>query len=102
MLTHADKNSPKWASLRFSSIFTFPTHTRVIAAVQCRMARAALNWTLEELAASTGMSRRTLARFESTEHIPRAIYLRALQQEFEKAGVTFLPNKGVAPPPDAL
>jgi transcriptional regulator with XRE-family HTH domain len=31
---------------------------------QCRMARAALDWTLDDLAAASGVARRTIAKFE--------------------------------------
>lgn len=57
--------------------------------VQCRMARAALNWTLDDLAAASDVSRRLGARFEAGEAVvpPRVQRLRAA---FEASGVFFI------------
>lgn len=36
---------------------------------QCRMARAGLEWTLDNLAGASGVSRRTVAKFEAGETV---------------------------------
>lgn len=58
------------------------------------MARAALGWTLDDLAAASGVSRRTVARFEAGEAVlpPR---LQSLQRAFEAEGVSFISDGGV-------
>lgn len=70
---------------------------------QCRMARAALDWTQHDLAAASGVSWRTAARFEGGESVlpPR---IQAMRRAFEAAGVLFIDSghlsEGVIPPAD--
>jgi transcriptional regulator with XRE-family HTH domain len=69
--------------------------------VQCRMARAALDWSQRDLAAASGVSWRTIARYEAGESVlPRQ--LQKLRHAFEAAGVLFLDGGrlagGVVPP----
>lgn len=63
-------------------------HTKVTSA-QFRMARAALEWTVRDLAAKAGVHRNTIARIESGEasHGPT---LAAVQRALEDAGIIFL------------
>jgi len=67
------------------------------------MARAALGWTLDDLAAASGVSRRTIARFEAGEAVlpPRIQTLRGV---FERKNVVFIDGGqmagGVVPPKD--
>jgi len=68
---------------------------------QCRMARAALDWSQNELAKASGVSWRTISRFEGGEIIlPSRV--QALRHAFEAAGVLFIDNGrlsgGVIPP----
>lgn len=63
--------------------------------VQCRMARAALGWTLDDLAAASGVSRRTVARFEAGESVLPA-RVQKLRQAFEARGVQFIDSGDVA------
>jgi transcriptional regulator with XRE-family HTH domain len=69
--------------------------------VQCRMARAALGWSLDDLAAASGVSRRTLARFEAGETVLPA-RIKALRHALEAKGVLFIDSGrmagGVIPP----
>ena len=69
--------------------------------VQCRMARAALGWTLDDLAAASGVGRRTVARFEAKESVLPA-RAQKLRQAFEAHGILFidrgLMSGGVIPP----
>lgn len=54
------------------------------------MARAALNWSLEEAAAAAGVSRRTVLRFERDHRDIKPELIRAICSAFEDAGVRFI------------
>lgn len=56
---------------------------------QCRMARAALGWSLDRLADASGVARRSIAKFETGGTV-RPETLDALAAAFIKAGVTFI------------
>lgn len=56
---------------------------------QCRMARAALKWSIDDLASAASVGRATIARFE-TGTVPRAETVAALRSAIERAGVTIL------------
>lgn len=62
------------------------------------MARAALAWTLDDLAAASGVNRKTILRFERQEASPRAATLLVLRTAFEAAGVRFGEERSVFPP----
>lgn len=70
--------------------------------VQCRMARAALGWSLDDVAAAAGVNRKTVLGFERGERRPRGANAEAIRRAFEKAGVRFLHEAldkgGVVPP----
>lgn len=57
---------------------------------QCRMARAALGWSLIDLADKAGISMATVARFERGDARPHALSLQRIRQALEDAGVIFL------------
>jgi DNA-binding XRE family transcriptional regulator len=67
---------------------------------QCRMARAALLWSRDDLAAASGVSWRTITRFEAGESVlpPR---VQAMRTAFEAEGLLFITDGrfagGVAP-----
>jgi transcriptional regulator with XRE-family HTH domain len=69
---------------------------------QCRMARAALSWSRDELAAASGVSWRTITRFEAGESVlpPR---VQAMRRALEGGGVMFIDSGrlrgGVIPQP---
>ena len=69
--------------------------------VQCRMARAALEWSQRDLAAAAAVSWRTILRFEAGESVlpPR---VQAMRHAFETKGVLFVDSGhlagGVIPP----
>jgi transcriptional regulator with XRE-family HTH domain len=68
------------------------------------MARAALGWSLDDLAAASGVSRRTLARFEAGETVlPGRV--KALRHALEAEGILFIDSgrlaRGVIPPKEA-
>jgi len=68
---------------------------------QCRMARAALDWSQSDLAAASGVSWRTISRFEAGEPILPA-RVKALRHALEAEGVLFIDSGrlagGVIPP----
>lgn len=70
--------------------------------MQCRMARAALGWSLDEAAAASGVNRRTILRYEQRESAMRRRNLEALRCTFEAQGVRFIDEGefagGLAPP----
>ncbi|HEX6374947.1 MAG TPA: XRE family transcriptional regulator [Allosphingosinicella sp.] len=61
------------------------------------MARAALGWSLDDAAAASGLSRRTVLRVEQSKPV-LFVSMRALRQAFEAAGVRFVEEGGVFPP----
>lgn len=65
------------------------------------MARTALDWSLQDLADASGVSRRTIARFEAGESVLPA-RVQALRHAFEAKGVLFVDSGplggGVIPP----
>ncbi len=77
--------------------------TAVLLPAQSRMARAALEWSLEDAAGAAGVSRRTVLRFERHHRDVRPELIEALRQAYEAAGVRFVeegPHAGsVTPPP---
>jgi transcriptional regulator with XRE-family HTH domain len=56
---------------------------------QCRMARAALDWSQHDLAKASGVSARTVIRFEAGESVLPARVQR-LRQALEARGVLFI------------
>lgn len=65
------------------------------------MARTALDWSLQDLANASGISRRTIARFEAGESVLPA-RVQAMRHAFEAQGVLFIDSGhlagGVIPP----
>lgn len=61
----------------------------LICASQVRAARAWLNWTQEELAERSGVSQKSIARYELERSVPYASTLVRLREAFEAAGVRF-------------
>lgn len=68
---------------------------------QCRMARAALDWSQQDLAAASGVSARTVIRYEAGEAILPA-RVETLRHAFEANGILFVDSGrmagGVIPP----
>ena len=63
----------------------------MIAGVQIRSARAAVGWSIEELAARSGVSARTIKRYEALDGIPpsRTSSLVDIKMALEAAGIEF-------------
>jgi DNA-binding transcriptional regulator YiaG len=64
----------------------------MITAAQIRSARAALRWSVSELAERAGVGLQTVKRFEATEGIPpsRSSTLLDVQKALESAGIEFI------------
>lgn len=61
------------------------------------MARAALNWSLADLAKASGVHRNTISNIETGRYAGSADSLAAIRAALEAAGVQFLdPNGGGA------
>lgn len=56
---------------------------------QCRMARAALKWKLDDLAEHSGVGRATVARFEAGENV-RPEMVETLRACFVRYGIEFI------------
>jgi transcriptional regulator with XRE-family HTH domain len=67
------------------------------------MARAALEWSLEDAAKAARVSRRTVLRFERDHPDVKPELIEGLRRAYEAAGVRFLERGadvgGVVPPP---
>lgn len=63
----------------------------MLVPVQVRMARAALRWSVRQLAETTGVADSTILRFETEKGSILASNLGRLQHALEQAGVVFLP-----------
>lgn len=65
------------------------------------MARTALDWTRQDLATASGVSERTIARFESGESVLPA-RVKAMRHALEAEGILFIDSGrlsgGVIPP----
>ena len=63
----------------------------MIAGVQIRSARAAVGWSIEELAARSGVSARTIKRYEALDGIPpsRTSSLVDIETALEAGGIEF-------------
>ena len=61
----------------------------MISAIQCRMARAALDWTVADLSAAAGVGATTIVRFERGQTAPNRSTITSLQHALEAAGLQF-------------
>jgi transcriptional regulator with XRE-family HTH domain len=64
--------------------------------VQCRMARAALGWSLGDLAAAAKVGVDTVTRFERGDALKERT-VEAIQRALEEAGMAFIPENGGGP-----
>lgn len=64
-----------------------------ITALQCRMARAGLDWSQKDLAERSDVARATLTNFESGDAVPQRNNLSRIRGEFEKAGARFVTSE---------
>lgn len=64
--------------------------------IQCKMARAALDWGVRDLAAKADKSPNTVARLERGEAM-LAETVADIRRAFEKAGIIFIEEDGAGP-----
>lgn len=64
---------------------------------QVRMARAALNWSLSDLARVSGVHRNTISNFETEKYAGSPEALAAIRAALEAAGVIFVAENGEGP-----
>src|ERR1700722_9240331 len=66
------------------------------------MARAALNWTVRDLAKATDLRRNTITNIEVGRYAGNRDSIALIESVFRKAGAEFLPQNGVRfhEPPD--
>lgn len=68
-----------------------------LTACQIRMARAALRWSIEDLARQSGVSEKTIRRVEKVFGVPPNVTtdtMAKLQSCFENQGMTLIPEDG--------
>lgn len=61
-----------------------------LSPAQCRAARGLLDWSQEQLAQASGLSRSTVRDFESGRHEPHRGSLALLLQTFAEQGVVLI------------
>lgn len=64
--------------------------------IQSSMARAALEWTVQQLADAAGVGLNTVRRFEAGED-SRQSTVKAMREAFSAAGIVFLEDNGDGP-----
>lgn len=64
----------------------------MITSEQIRSARAALDWSIEQLASATAISSRTIMRMEASAGVPSSTKanLNAIRNALEAAGIEFV------------
>ncbi len=65
-----------------------------MTSAQVRMARAALNWTVRDLAAATGLHRNTITNIEVGRYAGDPATLNLIRAIFIREGVEFIDENG--------
>jgi transcriptional regulator with XRE-family HTH domain len=68
-----------------------------VTSAQLRMARAALNWTVRDLAEATGLHRNTITNIEVGRYAGDQKSLERIEVVLRKAGVEFIDENGGGP-----
>ncbi len=68
-----------------------------VTSAQVRMARAALNWTVRELAEATGLHRNTITNIEVGRYAGDPISISLIETVLRRAGVEFISENGGGP-----
>ena len=66
-----------------------------VTSAQVRMARAALNWTVRDLAEATGLHRNTITNIEVGRYAGNQDSLEQSESVFRNGGIEFLVDNGV-------
>ena len=66
-----------------------------VTSAQVRMARAALNWTVRDLAEATGLHRNTITNIEVGRYVGNQDSLGVIESVLRSAGIDFLPGNGL-------
>ncbi len=67
-----------------------------------RAARVFLDWTIDDLSASSGVHAQTIVKIENADARPQKRIEEKLRSALERAGIDFLPDEGVRPRRDLL
>ena len=65
-----------------------------VTSAQLRMARAALNWTVRDLAEATGLHRNTITNIEVGRYAGDPKSLQLIEDVLRKSGVEFIDENG--------
>jgi transcriptional regulator with XRE-family HTH domain len=68
-----------------------------VTSAQVRMARAALNWSVRDLAEAAGIHRNTVTNIETGRYAGDATTLAAIVGALKRAGVEFIDENGGGP-----
>jgi DNA-binding XRE family transcriptional regulator len=68
-----------------------------VTSAQVRMARAALNWTVRDLAAATGLHRNTITNIEVGRYAGDPATLNLIREILIREGVVFIDENGGGP-----
>ena len=68
-----------------------------VTSAQVRMARAALNWTVRDLADATQLHRNTITNVETGKYVGDAATLSAIEGVLKRAGIEFIDENGGGP-----
>jgi len=69
----------------------------VVTSAQVRMGRAALNWTVRDLANATGLHRNTITNIETGRYAGGSATLETIAAVLTRAGVEFIDENGGGP-----
>jgi transcriptional regulator with XRE-family HTH domain len=72
-------------------------NTMPVTGAQVRMARAALNWTVRDLAKATSLHRNTISNIETGKYFGDEASLAIIEKVLSRAGVEFIDENGGGP-----
>lgn len=68
-----------------------------VTGAQVRMARAALSWTVRDLADATGLHRNTITNIETGRYAGDELSLGTIEAVLKRAGIEFVDENGGGP-----
>jgi transcriptional regulator with XRE-family HTH domain len=68
-----------------------------VTSAQVRMARAALNWTVRDLAEATNLHRNTISNIETGKYFGDEASLAMIETVLRRAGIEFIDENGGGP-----